>query len=92
MIDWAISQLPGTHLDHAEVATWLMFVMAAGVGLLIGVVCFHTHWVTRTRVTHPSVAQLLGRPDTSIPGTQINSQLTGIVCDIYQSKHIIYCH
>lgn len=92
MIDWAIGRLPGSHIDHAEAATWLLFVVVAGVGLLTGVLFFHTHWVTRTRVTHPSVAQLLGQPDQNVDGANVNQALAGETCAIYQAKRVVYCH
>ena len=89
MIDWAIGHVPVKH--RADVFTYLFIVAAFAVGFATNML-YREHVVTQVRVTHPSVSQLLGRPDQSVAGAQINQALTGLMCDVYQAKRVIYCH
>jgi len=84
-----------SHVSHiaarhrSEALIWLLVVVAFTLGFLANFERRATV-VTRTRVTHPSVAQLLGKPDQSVDGAQIG--LAGDTCDVYQAKRVVYCH
>ena len=89
MIDWAINHVPVKARGEAftYIFVGLAFVLGFATNLL-----YRSHTFTQVRVTHPSVSQLPGRPTTSVDGAQINQGLTGLTCDVYQTKRVVYCH
>lgn len=89
MIDWAIGHVPVKHRTDGFV--YLFVAAAFAIGFATNLL-YRSHTYTQVRVTHPSVTQTLGRPDQSVAGAQINQALTGLVCDVYQARRVIYCH
>lgn len=76
---------------HAEYGAVILALLAfpAGFAANYGL---RAHTYTRTRVTHLSVQQQYGKPSTSVDGAQVNSQLAGEVCDVYDAKRTVICH
>ena len=89
MIDSALKHIPVLHRapGFELIFVGLAFVLGFATNLL-----YREHVVTQVRVTHPSVSQLLGKPTQSVDGAQINQGLTGLTCDVYQTKRVVYCH
>lgn len=81
--------VPAKH--RVEALIWILVGIAFLAGF-VGGTLRKERVVTHTRVTHPSVSQQLGKPDQTVAGAQINQALSGLSCDVYQSKAVIYCH
>ena len=88
MIDWAIGHVPVKARGEAFLYIFvaLAFVLGFATNLM-----YRSRYVTQIVHTHPSVSQLLGKPDQQVDGAQVNSALTGFVCDVYQ-RGVVYCH
>ncbi len=73
------------------VAAWFFFVTQAFTTV-------RTEYVYRTRAASVSstkqLEEALGKPDTSMAGEQINPQLQGATCELWQRKAdlVIVCH
>ena len=65
----------------------ILFVFAAGFA---GAFMFRAHDTVSTRTVH--VARSWGKPNTTVDGAQVNAQLAGFKCDVYQQRQTIVCH
>jgi hypothetical protein len=52
--------------------------------------------VTVTRTVAPATAKALvaawGKPDSSVDGAQVNAQLAGLTCVVYQGRKAVLCY
>jgi hypothetical protein len=77
---------------------WRMVIVLGGLAAILAAVSFYggrasgAVLVTHTRVQHTTLAQEYGKPSQSVDGAQINPNLTGFTCDVYQAKQAIICH
>lgn len=81
-----------------EVAAYLLvpFAFIGGAFLALN---FKTVTVTRTvhvgvplaAASAAKVAQAWGKPDQAIPGAQVNQNLSGVTCYLWQSKRALLC-
>lgn len=97
MISAALDRVP-VHI-RVDFVYLLLVVAAFGAGAAASLAM---RAPTITRVQHvgatvkagspAEVASAWGKPDATVPGAQVNSQLAGLTCYVWQSKRAILCY
>jgi hypothetical protein len=85
-----------SRLAFPAVYLLLAAAVAAAAFLAGGATLHPVRHETVTRTVAPKdaagIEKAWGTPDQSIPGEQINPNLQGLTCDVYQSQQVILCH
>lgn len=68
------------------------FVAVAFVAGWAGGLQSHDRVISQTRTHKVTVQEQLGKPTSTVAGEQINAQLQGFVCEVWQAKAVILCH
>lgn len=74
-----------------------VFVFVAGAAASLGMRASVVTHVQRVHATYAAgtAAQVVaawGKPDSQVPGAQVNQALAGTTCAVYQSKRAIICY
>jgi hypothetical protein len=85
MIDAALERVP---VEHRFNAVWILLALAVFTAGYAANMFQREHVVTRT----VKVERSWGTPSQSVPGVQVNSALSGLVCDVYASRKTVVCH
>lgn len=77
---------------------WRMVFILGALGVILAGVSFaggrasSAIVISHTKTVKVSLAQQYGKPDQTIDGKQINANLDGLKCDVFQAKQVIVCH
>lgn len=89
MIDWAISHVPVK--ARGEAFLYIFVVLAFVLGFATNML-YKERVVTQIVHTHPTLQQMLGKPNASGTPADVASSYPSLICDLYASKKVIVCH
>jgi hypothetical protein len=79
-----------TRIRHGWIILYLLMAAVAGGALFTAGALGFSHNRTVTKTVH--VEKNWGKPDVVVDGGQVNPQLAGATCDVYDARKTVVCH